>query len=1250
MASTTLLWTTLPAGIRRSEGRWRARLSIFVTPRLEVPQGKELTLSAFSEFVDWPATLRAGSPEGIGFIVQVSDGQQVFAETTARPLATGAPDAAPDSIAWRSLFPEATTVRALEAPEEVRMTAAPALQSYPAGKIVASIRDAYCDALAHELGVDPQPPRLSAFKTGSLSAPASGRPGTGDPLEQFLRFHRSSEKAAEIPIRTQADDCPDFHQIIASMGTHPRLMRRLGLVLDVELPATKLGLDVSNRDLRIRVVPVDADLDDASHFCRWTAIEYDTAASDTFRVFTAAHPDGPPRAGLHSLGGAQTSIAQEKIEHAVFALIQHTQKVLAEPEPLPALLQGGLRLTHADTPAVLGKAIRRQAQLEQTLIQRKQTMQDGVLDCPHDEKPLYADELTRGYRIDVREGDTGRWRSLCRRQVRYRSGTWSWPAADGSLDDEGVIEPATFLDTYADQSEPPEPRATQDLFEWDGWSLVVPRPDHAGDNNPPWPDRCGPEDKPKLDAQLEVPAGTLQPQRFGRCYQFRGRAVDIAGNSLTADEADAIAPALPMQAMQDIATRTVCCLRVESAKPPVIFRAQPRGPGEAGDIIVLRDAESPQHRTEKFRVHVLPPEVPLRIAEKHGVFDHMRAADSWRLISDHRGELAFETAKDEKQDERTRTIHEPSAAKEIYTPYLPDPMVTQAVLVLPDGAGSVDMPAFDDLPRSMKGRELARSCSLVIRPGKKEVRARVTGRRVMLEVPKGRVQTIRIAAKLTIDDLSIAAFAHPEWHAHSSGKKRLADMTQKLNVAAARGDTPLLAPSRDIRIVHATQRPLTNPEFGRALVLTRTPDATTAILADDALEFDRPSTGRIDVYARWEDLVDDPNDDAWRLMHNAMHAGGVRIDDDDGNPLDPAEMDEPARSPMSHDFGDTKHHQVSYQAVALSRFVEFYPASLTEDADNVTRRSRPVTLHVPSTAPPAPPDISYVLPTFRRNDSALNARDAGTERSAEQIGEGLRVYMNRGWFSSGKGERLALVVATPAGTPDPPEQDVSAWGMNPIRDSAPLPGPLQLEHVWGGVARINDWPLNGGHVGLVIHEVSFSETHGLPFADIEFLSQRAFMPFVRLALARYQEHAIDTCKLSRIVHADFVPLAPGRAVTVRRTSRVTWSLTMRGYSYGQSGNETSVVRAHVEYMENTLPEDAASWRPLGAPITLTPSPVEAWRYHWNGQVRIEDPGFLSQRWRRRLVISEFEPFDQTDSHDGPLADRSRLISAHTVPI
>lgn len=1234
MPSTTLLWTTLPAGVRLREGQWWARLSVFLTPRLAVPQGEVSALSSFPDFIDWPATLRARADKGFTLMVQTSDGERVSAQTTvALPFADE--EDVPDSAAWRSIFDESTPVRTFDAPDEMPKTFS--IQSYPARGVVDAIRNAYMNTLAFELGVQREPPSLADF----AASPSVMRQGDG-PLARFANFHRRGEKPANRKTRSADDDCTEFHRVVSALGTHPLLLRRLGLVVDIELPLETLGIDEMRQDLRVRVVPVDVTLDATNHYCQWTAVEYATAATETFRVFTPAHRDESGRSGFQVLGGERTAIIQEKLEHAVFTLSQHAGKVLGDTPTLPALLQGGMRVAHADTPSSIKTAIHTQAQLESRLKQRQGQMRTGVLDCPHGDEPLYADQLTRGSRIDVRDMTSGQWRSLCRRQVRYQADAWTWPAGTAWLEDEGVLEPTAHIDHHAEQS---TLRATEDLFEWDGWSLVVPRPDHSTDDDPASPNPCGPDGTPPLAAHLQVPAGTLQPQRFGHCYQFRARAVDLAGNSLSADEANGLEALL---SMQDLLTRPVCYLRVESAKPPVVLRADPRGAGEAGDLIVLRDAESPRYRTREFRVHVLPPEVPLRIAEKHGLFDGMSAVDAWRMIDTHRGRLAFESARDAQEDEDAAplTIREPAAARQLYTPYLPDPMVKRAVLILPDGGGTIPMPAFDDLPGNAKESELARSCSLVVRAGERGVRAHVTGRQVILEVPRGRVQTIRLAAQLSPHELAVSAFAHPEWQ--QSRMHAQAAIKESLTAAAARGEAPLLAPSRSVRIVYATQRPLTSPQFARPLILPRLPDSSSAMLADDALEFDRPSTGRIDVYASWEDPVDNPDEDGWRVTRNALHAGGVRIDDEAGKPLDPAGLAKSERAPLSHDFGDTRHHEVTYRAVALTRFGEFYPASLTADPDKLTRSSDPVTLHVPSTAAPAPVDVAYVIPTFGRREAQLERTDAVTERRTEQVGDGLRIYLNRGWFSSGQGEQLAVVVAT-AGTPDHLESRVSSWGMNPIRDSAPLPGPLRFEHIWGGAERIDNWPLDQGSVGLVVADVGFSKEHGLPFADIEFLSQRSFMPLVRLALARYQRHAIDGCKLSRIVHADFVPLAPGRAVTVKQTGRTTWHLDMHGHSYRQPDDSTSVVQAHLEYMERSLPEDAVSWRPLGDPVRLLPSRIEAWQYHWSGEIRIADFEFLSSHWRRRLVIQEFECFDPVGAHD-VLLENARLISAHAVPV
>ena len=1238
MGAMTLMWTALPAGIRRSgDEEWRARVSVFLSPRLEVTGG-DLPLSAFPEFVDWPKTLRELGTDGIEFLVQIHDGESVVASVTARPAAMPDVDTAPDSQAWRAIFDETARVTPFNPPDD-KGNEDFSVQSYDARGVAQAIRDVYVQALTKELGITAEAPSLGAFDLPATRIEAPATANDRNPIEEFARFHRLPENSQPFAKDSGPEACPDFHQIVAATGTHPLLMRRLGLALDLEVPAGLLGLDVANRRLRIRVEPSNATFADTTHRSMWTMVEYDTATSDRYRVFGAAGDPSRGSGGLYALGNRQTTVVQEKLEHATFALIQQArigaQNVADDATPpLPALLQGGMRLTYAAKPSIMQNAMRGQFRLERSLQIATDQLHNSAPDANDDEEILYAEHVTRGYRVDVQEVASGQWRSLCRRAISYRASDWSWPATATRLDDEGVIEPTAFAD-WRDPSA--APRTSEDLFEWDGWSLVVPRPDRADANSAQPTADCG----TSLTVHLEVPAGSLEPQRFGRCYRFRLRKVDLAGNSLSVEEADALAPGPAGDAS---VTDPVCCIRVESAKPPVVFRAQPRGPGEAGDVIVLRDAETKKYRTHEFRLHVAPPEVPLRIAEKHGIFDGLSASASWRMISKHRGDPGH----DEKGE-----VREAIPARQFYTPYLPDPMVRQATLSLPDGGGNIDMPRFDDLPGAARNRELARSCQLVVRPGRDRLKARVAGREVLLEVPKGRVQTVHLAAKLEADDVSVLAFAHPDWHGNDPAT--FDKLRQRLVDAAARGDAPLLAPPRAVTIVYATQRPLMKPAFGRPLVLPRQAASTSAVLADDALQFDRPSTGRIDVYAGWQDPLDDPAEDGWRTSDSELYVGGVRIGENDGKPLDPLELTESARSPLAHDFGDTRHHEVRYRSQATSRFVEFYPASLTGNADNVTLWSEPVSLHVPSTAPPAAPDIAYVIPTFRVSKSRETARNLNSERTAERSGEGLRIYMNRGWFSSGAGEKLALVVAA---TPDLPEalgDVVSEWGVNPLRDSAPLPGPLQMEHVWGGAERISGWPLDGGSVGLVIHKVQFSDVHKLPFVDIEFLAQRAFMPLVRLAVARYQEHAIENCQLSSIVHADFVPLAPGRAVTIRKVADATWSLAMRGYSYAGSGpdssiDRTSVVRAHIEFMPHDLPEDPAGWRTLGEAIRLQAESVEPWRYHWKGQLRVDDRQYLSGHYRRRIVVQEFEPFESAGAPDTPLEDRSRLVSAHAVPI
>jgi len=1230
VATPTLIWTALPAGLAERDGRRIARISVFLSPRLDGEAA--MTLSDVDALVDWPSTLRRSGPRGLALTVDLRSGSQPVGSTTVLPLASRAGRDGPDSRAWRNLFPGSTPIAPTKNLLGSRTSSV--LHSYPAGQLARDIRALYAQTLTACVNGTPGP-NLESFTRDAVRA--SGRPPVNmAALEAFARFHTSSGRTLDrAGLRARAAVRPDFHEIVASLGTYPLLLRRLGLVLDIEVSVDDLGLKTGLTDLRLRVGPGELAHEGALHHYRpWSAVAFSSARDGGSAAFTMApSPPGPSLASLR-LDDAQTTVVQERLEHVAYALIHAGRRASMNaarmapgehpPEAhLPALVQGGIRLTHAAAPAMTSRAMETQARLLEDLTETRQRLASTTADEDartaddgEDTRLLDADDVLRGYRVDVRDVDEGTWRSLCRRRTRYRAGDWAWPPEDGHLEDEGFLEPMVYDDEGAERE---DSRVLEDLFEWDGWSLVVPRDSAQRRRFVAEQDAEAATAGTPLQVRSEVPPGSLMPQRFGRHYEFRLRKVNLAGNDVAATPGAGSAGAT--------VSETIPCLRVESVKAPVVIPATARGYNEGGDVVVLRDADLAQHRTGEFRLHVLPPEVSLSLAEKHGVFDGYSNDDAWTLLSNHRGST------------EEIGLEETVTAAPCYAPYLPDPLVKQAVLCLPDGAGHVDLPRFDDIPEAERGRRLARSCLLVIRPGGDRVRASVKGREVTLTIPRGRVQKLRLAARLTPDELALLSQAA----ASRDTASRDARFNDALLLRAQRGELPPLAPSETLTVAFATQRPLSAPAFGRPLIQPRSAASTTALFADDALRFDRPSTGRIDVYARWEDPVDDPSEDGWSVAVNRLHAGGVAIDEDGGKPLDPAELDDAARSPLAHDFGDTRHREVTYRAVATSRFAAFYPPDVTADADSISLASDTVTLRVPATAPPDEADIAYVIPTIGR--AGDDTRATVGERRITTRGDGLRIYMNRGWFSSGRGEQLALVLARD----DTQGLDVCEWGENPLRLGAPLPESLRLEHLWGGAGRIDHHEVEGRACSLLVLDVHFSDEHRLPFADVEFLSQRAYLPMVRLAVARYQREAIDGCQLSGITRADFAPLTPGRSLTVKQTGSDRWYLAVRGYSYGlrdagRSGDTTRML-ATIEVLPRDAGGDAIAWRQITAPVRLDAQSDEPWRYLWSAAIRIDDPDYLSNTWRRRLVVEEVDPFSGDSTTEG-----ARLVTLHTVEL
>jgi hypothetical protein len=156
-------------------------------------------------------------------------------------------------------------------------------------------------------------------------------------------------------------------------------------------------------------------------------------------------------------------------------------------------------------------------------------------------------------------------------------------------------------------------------------------------------------------------------------------------------------------------------------------------------------------------------------------------------------------------------------------------------------------------------------------------------------------------------------------------------------------------------------------------------------------------------------------------------------------PPPPANYGQRFRFQGLHRFGDTKYRCVSYTAIGTSRYREYFRPMQDEETvllqngklpPRWTRSSPPIMLDILNTAQPEAPKVLYVIPTFKWEASPQGHR---------RVGGGLRVYLDRPWYSSGNGEQLAVVLY-PDARADLPEKAkafVTQWGLDPLWEDGP---------------------------------------------------------------------------------------------------------------------------------------------------------------------------------------------------------------------
>ncbi|MCQ6556832.1 hypothetical protein NPS70_27125 [Streptomyces sp. C10-9-1] len=1267
-AQRQFVWTAIPAGRAvplPGESEPMGLVSVLLTPRLLGPA----TMSTVSHFgmQSWPERLKAVR-------LDVLRGERLL---TSRRVGHVTADEKTITFseterlaAWRALFTPGLLVR----PYEHTSYGGRGVRTFPASEAAEEVRDVYAatarthlrhrgDAPEADAGLRTALRRVSeTWQTGL--PPVDGEPAEGSTyrsaLAQGYAFYRRDDGSfTPFTSASQAAE-REFHETVAYLADHPLLLRALGLLVDLAVPATELAQAGSKE---LRVVPSWPDPDPSAP-TGWSNAAQDDLSPRTAYVldgqrFVTVSLPGPGAtefkrgmlplsgAGVAPSGNARYEVMPFDVDGAVLRMVGAAASDRTQPSDdgagvgaLPALRSMGFALVERDREGEHEKQLRR-AQERATATGLTST-------------PLTADNLLGGYRVDIFDEETEQWYSLSRRRVRYTIGGVAIGEDSSGGGPRGLLEEGYVR---------PDPATTgagaddtlyvhQAVARWDGWSLVVQRPDRVVDTGDT---KAGPP--PLFDAVVDCDPGSLPRLRFGRDYRLRVRIADLAGGGLRSEEAG----------LTEEQSEAFTHHRFEPLPPPECVPTHRLADGETQELMVVRSdrdtsvaayAAAHGHRPFDQRL-LLAPKSSLELALQHdGRFDAAMGPDA--LVSDVRG--LFEVAKRADLDVRdvtgATTVEAGAGTPAPYVflpeaggvlPWLADPGGTHVALNArprpidpttghPGDVSGLpkiavwrgDWPAFQsialrlvDAPSGCTVTRCANHRVLTVALGPAE--------QVTFDIPscpKTRdVQLFGIAGWLGVDP------SDPETLQH-----------------IVQGRNRLITPPRTVTLVHAVQRPLLDP--AGLLTAQRDSGDTSAVLRTDGLQIHIPSTGRLDVRAEWSDF-EDRRPDPPRLQKRQALVGSYDIQHLAQHEAIPT---------IRQEFGDTRRRRVTYHLTGVSRFQDCFPRAVAADPAACLAEGVLEVTDVPSSARPPAPKLQYAVPTFRWTRTTDGQRSMTRWRHAG----GLRVFLERPCFATGPDESLAVLTWPTTSAPGDALRHISVAGRDPIWNTGEPPAVLTQDHVNATGLERADLPELQRTVGVIAHPLKFDEQGDRWYADIDLspVVTASYFPFVRLALARYQPHTIAGLpQLSPSVQTEPLQLPPHRRLVVTRTSgRGTVAVD----GLGPSGPRANVVRTELQVRDGAARTDASeaheahtdaseAFEEAGTAAEGAALGNAGWTTIFRttaalGQVRELDIPVGGER-PLRLVVQEFETHPSTTSETGAVVDGpGRLVYADIVPL
>ncbi len=1126
MARQSFIWTALPNGYTQDGSA--LRLSVLLTPRLTLASADAPKLSTFfPDWQDWPLTLSQARFEVVynGVVVPID------ADDLTGPNRVDDRLGVPDSVVWKALFKSELPVRSFVYQD----LSSHSVLSYDAVGVARVVQALY-SSLAQRAGDDL--PRISEIQddrtwrslvgtildndqrsfnqdTGlrdpAMQRDAMNRATLTNLFERFHLFHtppatptprtetRADDprveaswleyKRKELPKKEDLVKGLDFHQIVSAMGSYPSLLRRLGLVVDLLLDPAALAA-AANGALSVKVVFPPGTLQIPQTASAAAPVTRTLLSADRFRAESDATAPLRVNDGLVNLDPAQFSLLQVDVDGAGLKIMNFARSLYRrddaerQVDPVtrhedrlgaPALRTSGLTLVHTGRAAFVAKRFDANKTGNAAL--------EGQFAGGTTPVELRAEDLVRGYRVDIWDSASGKWQSLCRRTARYE-------LDDGAVVIEANPEEEATIRLGATKSSDPGSNPTllylhEAMVSWAGWSLAAPPPGRTigvDDTKITGNDAEGSPDL-KFKSRFKAVKGSLPRLRFGRSYAIRLRAVDLAGNSLD-PRSDDFGWEQPPGGEGEYR-------RYEPIESPIIallsqgLAIEKPSEGESIARIAIRSfndsaAGNTVPTAQVGRRVAAPPRVSARDAEQHGLLDADGKVDAatFHLLANLKDvdphdpaaaireeQLPMKGPLEETPVDTTFAVYEAGRA----LTYLPDPLASEVAVRV------FDHPNFSDaeiisIPLYPSGAWPEAQPFVIEVYDDPSDQPHFDAATATLRVPLPKAARARLRLSMKPGPEALEMMGIFGW---MSDVGRAAQRDRALS-----GQHWMLTPWRNVELVHAVQRPLRTPEITSVTIHGRD-FGSTAARPRLQVSCNIASTDRLDLFAEWHEPVDNDGtggaatgpgdrtrqdlafhvkitDDRTYATRSAFPSTGGFPDHvnegEDTIGINTGPIPPPGSpavvQPKVHEFHDSRYRRLEYWFEATTRFREFLPPQLLTRTENgavvpddtrIKVTGQRAVTWIPNSAPPPVPKVLYVVPTF----GWVRETDAdGTVKSWRQ-GGGLRVYLDRPWNASGYGEMLAVVLppASFAGDPNvlpqgkPYKDYITQWGNDPIWDS-----------------------------------------------------------------------------------------------------------------------------------------------------------------------------------------------------------------------